>query len=516
VRWLSRLVTVAVTLGVVVGLALLLRSKMPSTEVHGTCTAWALFRDASRLAVGSPVKIAGVQVGQISALTISGGVARVELELRDQLSLPPDAWITKRADSPFGDSYLEIIPEAGEEGAPSGQRIACGGQIAHVQEGSSTDTVLRSIARTMPKIDRGLDALHDFLIGGRKWASGPLQDGIRGVDRWIAEGRIDRPVASAQQGMEGFERGTARAADAVHGIDAAGTLDRYNRAITDARGQIRDLKGSLQDGLARARDGMDRIDPTVQDMQDVVVAINEGSGQDWKGSLGRLVNQPDTADEIEDVTETLADAAHGLNRFHSWLGARFEYYWFTGIPRAYATAELRARNDKFYLLEFEKGPLGDLPRDQIADVLDNPSYLRTTEIRDGLRFTFQFGKSFEHLQLRGGIKESTAGAGADLLFNRGKLRLSADVFGALFPTPRVKLAAAYELLSGIYILGGIDDALNSPGYLPIEKGNTAVPTVFDKVRYGRDWFLGATLQFTDAELATLIRVYGGLIIGSLL
>jgi phospholipid/cholesterol/gamma-HCH transport system substrate-binding protein len=302
----------------------------------------------------------------------------------------------------------------------------------------------------------------------------------------------------------------------VHGLDAAGTLDRYNRAIANAREQMQDLKGSLKNGLAKARDGMDRIDPTVQDMQDVVVAIHEGSGQDWKGTLGRLVNQPDTADEIEDVTETLEDAAHGLNRFHSWLGARFEYYWFTGIPRAYATAELRARNDKFYLLEFEKGPLGDLPRDQVADVLDNPSYLRTTEIRDGLRFTFQFGKSFQHLQLRGGIKESTAGAGADLLFGRGKLRLSADVFGALFPTPRVKLAAAYEVLSGIYILGGIDDALNSPGYLPLLKGNTNVPTAFDRVRYGRDYFLGATLQFTDAELATLIRVYGGLIVGALL
>jgi phospholipid/cholesterol/gamma-HCH transport system substrate-binding protein len=510
------LVTVSLTLVVVGGLALCVRSRMPTTEVNGTCKAWTIFHDASRLAVGSPVKIAGVQIGEISALTVEGDVARVDMALQQGLDLPADVWVTKRAESAFGDSYLEIIPSVAEGGAPSGQKLQCGGQIIHVDEGSSTDTVLRAIARTMPKIDRGLDAIHDFMLAGRKWASGPLQSNLHDIDQWIAEGHIDNPVAAAQRGMEGFENGTQRAADAVHGVDVAGTLDRYNKAVTNARTQMKDFKSSLAQGFANARDGMDRVDQPIQDVQDVVVAINQGSGEDWKGTLGRLVNNPDTADTLEDITESGVAYTQTLNMFHSWLGARFEYYLYSGTARAYATAELRARNDKFYLLEFEKGPLGELPRDQVADILDNPNYLRTTTISDGLRFTFQFGKTFHWLQVRGGIKESTAGAGVDALLDGGKLRLSADVFGALFPTPRLKLAAAYEVFRGIYVLGGVDDALNSPGYLPILKGNTDVPIEFNKVRYGRDYFLGATLQFTDADLATLIRVYGALIVASLI
>jgi phospholipid/cholesterol/gamma-HCH transport system substrate-binding protein len=516
VRWLSRLVTVVVTVGVVAALALLIRSKMPSTSVGGSCGAWALFRDASRLAVGSPVKIAGVQVGEISRLTVTGELARADLVLRDDLDIPADAWITKRAESAFGDSYLEIIPVIAEEGAPSGQRLKCGGQLVHVQEGSSTDTVLRTISRAMPKIDRGLDAVHDFALSGRKWASGPLQDGIRGVDQWIAEGHIDQPVASADHAMEGFESGTQRAADAVHGVDVAGTLDRYNRAVLDARAKMHDFKAGLGSAMQNARDGMDGIDPTVRDFQDVVVAINQGSGEDWKGKLGRMVNEPELADSIEDTTDGLASGAAGLNRFHSWLGARYEYYLYTGLARAYATAELRSRNDKFYLIEAEKGPLGDLPREELADVLDSASHVRSQEIKDGLRFTLQFGKTFGKLQLRGGIKESTPGVGADVLLREGKLRLSTDVFGSFTHVPRVKVAAALELFSGIYVLAGVDDALSSPGYLPVITGNTDVPIEFNKVRYGRDYFLGATLQFTDADLATLIRVYGALIVGFLL
>jgi hypothetical protein len=187
---------------------------------------------------------------------------------------------------------------------------------------------------------------------------------------------------------------------------------------------------------------------------------------------------------------------------------------FAGEPRVYVTAEIRARNDKFYLIELEKGPLGSVPQDQLSDVLNAPQYNRYQQISDSLRYTAQFGKTmFGHLQVRGGIKESTFGVGADLLLNRGKIRFSSDVFGSFQRTPRVKLAASLAVFRSIYVLAGVDDVLNDPGQLQIVTGNTAVPTQFNTLHYGRDYFLGATLHFDDADLATLIRVYGALIVG---
>jgi hypothetical protein len=35
------------------------------------------------------------------------------------------------------------------------------------------------------------------------------------------------------------------------------------------------------------------------------------------------------------------------------------------------------------------------------------------------------------------------------------------------------------------------------------------------VRYGRDYFIGAALHFDDADLSTLLRVYGALLVGLL-
>ena len=62
------------------------------------------------------------------------------------------------------------------------------------------------------------------------------------------------------------------------------------------------------------------------------------------------------------------------------------------------------------------------------------------------------------------------------------------------------------------ISAGVDDVFNSPGYLPIETGQTAVPTYFNKLRYGRDYFLGGELRFTDEDLASMARIYGAMLV----
>ncbi|MDB4958117.1 MAG: Mammalian cell entry related domain protein [Myxococcales bacterium] len=515
-RWLSRLVSVVVIFAVVIALIVLLRSKMPTTTIGGHFKTWALFRDGSRLAIGAPVRIAGVRVGDISGLTVQGGFARIDMRLEDNIAIPVDSWVTKKAESAFGDSYVEIIPSGAEEGAPTARLLRSGEQITHVQEGVSTDSALRAISRTMPKIDKAIDTGYKFMLDARRWANGPLQDAIINADRWVESGRIEKPIDAADRAMEQFEARTTRAAEAVASArpDVDRVLKTMDTRITSARSGMSELKTDLKTGFADARKGFDRIDPTVEQMSDVMSAINEGRGNDFKGELGRLVNDPELADTIEDLSESGRDAVASFSRFKSWLGLRAEYNLFSSASRIYATAEIRARNDKFYLVEFEKGPLGGVPRDALRDAPNVNTFTRSQEIRDELRFTAQFGKTLGGwFQIRGGIKDSTVGVGADALLNQGRLRLSADLFGSFDPVPRLKLAGAIEVFQSTYILAGIDDALNSPVNLPIVIGNSDVPVHYQNIRLGRDFFLGATVHFTDEDLAALVRIYGSLIAG---
>jgi phospholipid/cholesterol/gamma-HCH transport system substrate-binding protein len=516
-RWVTRLTTGAVILIIVAGVALLIRAKVPAVTVAGSFKTYAKFRDGSRLASGSPVVIAGVRVGVIRKLTVEGQLARIDMELQDGLDLPVDSFATRRADSLFGDSYIEIIPDSGEGSATPIRLLRSGDPITHVVEGGSTDALLRGIAAALPRIDNALDTVHDGAIKGRTWVSGPLHQRLTDTDDWVADGNIERPLQSADRFAARLDDATARAADAVTSTapEVPRTLDRVDAAIASVRTRMHDIKDGLVSGLHDARDGLDRIDPQIAQAREIVAAIDEGHGDDWKGTLGHLINDPGLADTLEDVTESGRDAAAGLNRFRTWLGIRVEYDVFSRQVRFYASAELRARNDKFYLIEGERGPLGGVPNDSLSDVVNSSSFDRQQVIHYDPRFTLQFGKQFDMVSLRGGIKDSTFGVGADAYLLDDRLKLSADVYGSFQPTPRVKLTAALAVFRSVYVLAGVDDALNKPGYLPVILGNTDVPHVFSKVRYGRDYFVGTTLAFTDEDVALLLRLYGALLISML-
>jgi hypothetical protein len=93
--------------------------------------------------------------------------------------------------------------------------------------------------------------------------------------------------------------------------------------------------------------------------------------------------------------------------------------------------------------------------------------------------------------------------------------MSIDVFDASFDAyPRLKVAAALEVFRGIYILGGIDEALNAPATLSINTGDTDVPIQFEEFRYGRDVFAGAMIRFNDHDLAALLAVGGSALSGA--
>lgn len=507
-----------VIVGGVLLAALWIRSRMPATRVGEAFTTCARFRDGSRIAVGSPVMIAGVRVGEVTRLSVEGGFARVDMRLRDDIKIPTDSWVTKKAYSPFGDSYIEIIPTGSEAGAPTAQRLASGQCLTRVLEGTSTDRLLRAIDDVMPRVVRGLDRVHEVSIHGRKWALGTLEDRIIDADRWLDEGHVERPLARADQALARLESGALAAAEAVAGArpNVDRQLDRVANGVAAARQKIAEVTADVRQGMANVRSGMDGIDQPVDDFAELVAAVNEGRGDDYKGTLGRLVNDPGLADTIEDATDTVREGTSSFSRFKSWLGLRTEWNVFSRQPRFFVTAEVRARTDKFYLVELERGPLGDVPDDAISDAIGVPEYYRHQVIRDGIRYTLQFGKTFGNwFQIRGGVKESTFGFGADMLLRQGRLKLSADMYGSYQYTPRVKLAGALAVFRSIYVIAGIDDVLNDPQYLSIQKGNTDVPIQFDRIRTGRDWFLGAELHFDDADLATLLRVYGALLVGLL-
>jgi len=89
----------------------------------GGYTISAEFTNASGLEPGSVVELAGVQIGQVSAIQLIGTRARVSLNLRDDVRLQEDAIASIQTKGLLGGRYLLITPGGSEKTLPSGGKI---------------------------------------------------------------------------------------------------------------------------------------------------------------------------------------------------------------------------------------------------------------------------------------------------------------------------------------------------------------------------------------------------------
>lgn len=486
---------------------------------------WAKFRDASGMPVGSHVVIAGLPVGEISKLGIEGRYARVTMRIRDDVKVWSNAVAMKKSASLLGSYYLEIDPGSPTSISATGELfdnelLEDGDQIPVVVEATSPAELMRRIEQTLPNVDAVLLSVRDLSDDLRGLVNGPIASAASRVDKLIQDESetMSRILERTDRSLARIETITAAIRDATTGEDAR--LQKILVNLEQATDQARELMTSARTEVEttgdKVREKLDLVDELLASTGSVVKKVDED-----EGTLGRLVNDPTIADNVEEITDGAKDFLGGVFGMQSYVGLRTEYNVFSELGRFYVSIELRTRPDKFYLIELVKSPRGNYPETTLVydPLADRNTFTRRVLIEDKMRFTFQFGKRFGDWSLRYGLKESTGGVGLDWqprAFDH-RLKVSADVFDATFNTlPRLKLAAAYEFYRHLYVLGGIDDALNTPTFLPIdpaEGGDLPVPIQFEKLRYGRDYFMGAMIYFNDRDLAALLTIGGAALTG---
>lgn len=501
-------------------------------------TLYAKFRDASGLPKGSKVVVAGLPKGEVIGLEIEGRYARVTFKLDEMITVWTSGVVIKKARSLLGDNYLEIDPGDEFKQAPDGTRQSftklgpdCVGyreadrrksdicrQIPNVVEATTPDQLMHRMEQTLPNVDRVLESVRDLSEDVRRIVNGPLQSVATRVDGLVQReaGTVADIIERADRSMQRIEQITIDLRAITKGADPR--IERILKNLDDASGEAKDLVATAKSELTQTgealRGKLDKLDGVIDNTESITRKIDED-----RGTLGRLVNDPAIADNVEQITDDAKGFLGTLFGLKAYVGLRSEFNVMARLARHYVSIELHTRPDKYYLIELEKGPRGAYPDVSLTfdPTVDPNNWIRKTVIEDKIRFTFQFAKRFSWLTLRYGIKESTGGVGADADFNwyDRNLKLSMDVFDASFDQyPRLKVTAAFEVFRHVYLLGGIDEALNAPDEFTIVTGDSDVPIQFDKFRFGRDYFAGAMLRFNDEDLAALLTVGGSAIGGA--
>ena len=86
-------------------------------------TIQAEFNNISGLKVGAPVELAGVPIGEISAIALEDTSAAVTLSIRQDVKLRKDDVAAVRTKGIIGDRYIKIIPGGDLDALRQGERI---------------------------------------------------------------------------------------------------------------------------------------------------------------------------------------------------------------------------------------------------------------------------------------------------------------------------------------------------------------------------------------------------------
>jgi phospholipid/cholesterol/gamma-HCH transport system substrate-binding protein len=263
-------------------------------------TVTVMFEDVLDLVPKSTVKVNDVSVGMVSDIQLDGQVAKVTLELQDDVKLPDDAEAQIRQTSLLGEKFVSLGP-------PSD-----GGSDEPLESG---DTIPLERSGRNPEVEEVLGALSLLLNGG---GVGQLQtinrelnhvlegreDSARSVFRQIEElmGQFDANKEDIVDAIESLNRLAIATKAQLPTIDA--TLEQLPSALRTIDAQRGDLVKMLK-ALNRLGDVGIRVikaskDSTIESFRQLVPVLTElsNTGDNFAKSFHVFLTYPFVDDVV--------------------------------------------------------------------------------------------------------------------------------------------------------------------------------------------------------------------------
>ncbi len=495
----------------------------------------AFFSDATGLTWKSRAQIAGIQVGEVSRISLEGQKARLELRIKNEVDLKADACLTKTFPSALlPDALLEVV--AGSPGQPSlsslppeRRVIACVRESTSVQQlidgmakiAADVQVITADIARTvggnqgsMREIIENLAALTrrlDATVAANEGRLASILDNvdvITGDVRELTQGEKERIklIARNVEELTTQLKGVASSVQAV--VDGTGPA---------GAGGAAGGKGPAGDAAAQAqaqgvRQAVEKANANLARLDDLLAKLQEG-----KSVGSRLLVDEKMGRQLADTVDAAAGYVEKLDKLQVEVQLRSEWLLNQTGAKTYFGARLLPRPDKYYMFEVVSDPRGVdtvttetiTTRDPVTGT-DVTTVATKTLHEEKLTFTLQMAKRYGPMTFRVGVIESSGGAGTDLHLFDDALQLSVSVYQFSRPYqnvfPRAKVWLNYQFLQHFYLTAGADDFLNvwREGRYP---GGP-------KFTVGNDVFFGGGLYFTDDDLKTLLGAGGGSVVGA--
>lgn len=390
----------------------------------------------------TPVEIAGIQVGVVKKIKLDDSRrAKVRLLISKNVRLTEGTKAYVRVKGFLGNTFVSLVPGPSQNTLlPEDSTVPYGGVQGDV---NTLMSQFNDIATDVKGVTDGLKSM----IGPDE--SSPVFRTVQNLDTFT----------------ESLKEITLR------------NEENLNRVINNLAILTDELRQSVQHGA---------VNDTMANLSDITGKVNRG-----EGTVGKLVNDEETVNKINEAVDNLNSSLGGLRKLETEIGFHTEYLGKSNDFKNYVHLNLKPAPDKALRLEVVSDPAAN-PSNTVRSTTINAGGASTTVNTDTatvdrqkLLFSAQIAKRFYDFTIRGGVIESTGGLGLDYSLGPMDLAFSAYNFDTKYGRkPHLKFASNLNVTKSLYITGGADDMINPQQ-----------PT---------DWFIGAGIRLMDDDVKTLL------------
>lgn len=409
------------------------------------------FENLAGLDANAKVKIGGVDVGFVKEKILEGGRPKVAMVVFDSVQIPTDSVVMLGQDSILGTKFVEI---------------KMGAATTYLSDGQTIQKEIRyaNFAETATSINEAANELRLFV----KELRGTFDPEARAN---LQEAILNFKTMAASVGAAANQFGAMSGEFRATGSTINEKLPRILAQIDDLSREFaktgRDVNGKLPEI-------MDRFTSIEKELQEVIKENKQPLNSALKSVDGFFANGNETVQKLDKYI------SKGMNS-NLEVSLRGEAMAKDRYTKGYFGADYSPAPTKHYLIEMvsDRDNTGMSPTRQ---------YVEAEKHAKGKTYiSAQFGKRFDNVMIRGGMIESTGGAGIDYYAKKDKLKASLEVydFGAQNDVrgdnAHAKASVRYRMLKHVDLIAGYDNFLNKKAATVF--GGVGVTFVDDDLKY---------------------------------
>ncbi|MEE8605025.1 MAG: MlaD family protein [Candidatus Aminicenantaceae bacterium] len=381
-------------------------------------TLYSHFGTVAGLEKKTVVRMAGVKVGAVKAVSLKDSKAEVAMEINPHVEISRDSKATLASLGLLGEKYIEITPGVEDEIVQPGGTIGSLPPVSFDQLGiifSSVGDDIKSTSKTLRDLLGEGEARVNIkeILQNLSMVSAEIKE-------FLGENKphVAQSLEKAAQAIDTFDQN-------VQSISQ--NLDELIHILKDT---VEENRGSLKGNMEGIKELISRAEEALKTLSESLEKINKG-----EGTLGKLIEDPSLYERTEKTIKDLQDIITPASSLRVDMGLRAEYFAKSELFRGTLSIGFWPTSNKFLLAQIVRDPW-----------------------QDQFTYSAQGGIRWGVFAPRAGIMESKFGVGLDLYAFKDKVIFTLEGFDFnRNPRPRFRAWTSFVASKYVHILVGFDD-----------------------------------------------------------